>query len=82
MDTLVVDGTRVNNMKNLINKKGDKVVRVPDKKKNEVEAILDLLEEGWKYCPNQKWREYKNPKKTAPKKAAKKKGKKKAKGKK
>ena len=43
-------------MKCLINKKGDKVVRVPDKKRNEVEAILDLLEEGWKYCPKHKWR--------------------------
>ena len=66
-------------MKCLINKKGDKVVRVPDKKRNEVEAILDLLEEGWKYCPEHKWREFRDSKKAAPKKASKKAPKKKAK---
>ena len=66
-------------MKCLINKKGDKVVRVPDKQRNEGEAILDLLEEGWKYCPKHKWREFRDSKKAAPKKASKKAPKKKAK---
>ena len=42
-------------MKTLKNKKGNKIVRVPDKKPNEIEGILDLLEKGWKYCPKSEW---------------------------
>ena len=63
-------------MKTLKNKKGDKVVRVPDKKPNEIEGILDLLEKGWKYCPKSEWkkkvRDTAKPAKKAKKKASKK----------
>ena len=44
-------------MKTLKNKKGDKFVRVPDKKPNEIEGILDLLEKGWQYCSKTEWKE-------------------------
>ena len=54
-------------MKNLINKKGDKVVRVPDKKPTEIAGIKELLENGWSFCPNSKWRQFRDSKKAAPK---------------
>ena len=43
-------------MKTLKNKKGNKFVRVPDKKGHEINGIQELLDKGWKYCPKADWK--------------------------
>ena len=63
-------------MKTLKNKKGDKIIRVPDKKPNEIGGILDLLEKGRKYCPKSEWKKNARDAQKKPKKSAKKKAKK------
>ena len=63
-------------MKTLKNKKGDKFIRVPDKKPNEIEGILDLLEKGWKYCPKSEWKKNTRDTQKKSKKSVKKKTKK------
>ena len=57
MDTLAVDGTRVNKMKTLKNKKGNKFVRVPNKKAAEIADIKELLAKGWGFCSKSEWKE-------------------------
>ena len=44
-------------MKTLKNKKGNKFVRVPDKKGHEINGIQELLDKGWKYCPKSEWKQ-------------------------
>lgn len=63
-------------MKTLKNNKGNKFIRVPDKKPNEIEGILDLLEKGWKYCPKSEWKKSTRDTQKKPKKSVKKRAKK------
>ncbi len=43
-------------MKTLVNKKGTRYVRVPDKKPEEIGGIKELLAKGWKFCPKEDWK--------------------------
>ena len=44
-------------MKTLKNKKGDKFVRVPNRKDVEIQGIKELLAKGWTFCPKSEWRD-------------------------
>ena len=58
-------------MKTLKNKKGDKFVRVPNRKDVEIQGIKELLAKGWTFCPKSEWKE--KDRDAKPKKEAKKK---------